>query len=291
MEQLHKADVFDPSEGETVPEDQEGLPEGSNRAISLAEILFEGKQVGQTSADITRDIVLSSATTRGASFVKDKSKARSAARRELEKVLKVTYSRLMEQIASFRDGKISFTKFSKNFKKTLKSAYYKSYELGLKSTGAGPILTAGGSPLMLPSDRKWIDSAFRYEMRFLNKFLKDIRNNKRPGSWPHRTGMYVSTVGSVYYSGRVAVTPPNSALFWIANIDHRICPQCRYMSANSPYTKFNIPITPASGYTQCLANCRCKISVRQVDEKYFINLKRRSVSRDSHLRRLRKVTR
>jgi len=232
-------------------------------------------------------VVLSYATTKGASFQKGKSKARSAARKKLEKMLQDTHVRLLALTDNYKKKKRSnFRNFSKEFKSILKDAYYRGYELGLRSTGSSTFLTAGGNKLITSKDRQWVEGAFRQEMRYLNQFLNDIKTNKFPNKWPHRTGMYVSTVGSIYYSGRVAVTPPNHALFWVSKIDNRICPQCKYMASQSPFTKFNIPITPASGHTRCLSNCRCSIAVRQVSQAYFDRL-RTGVSRETHLRRLK----
>jgi hypothetical protein len=232
-------------------------------------------------------VVLSYATTNGSSFHKGKSRARSAARKQLERVLQNTHVRLVALVDSYKKKKkAKFDAFKKDFKSILLRAYYKAYELGLKSTGASAFLTAGGGKLITPSDRKWVESAFRQEMRYLNKLLTDIKLNRYPNKWPKRIGMYVATVGSVYYTGRVAVTPPNHALFWVAKIDSRICPQCRYMATHSPFTKYNMPITPASGHSRCLSNCRCSIAVRPVNKAYFTKL-RRDVSRATHLRRLK----
>lgn len=293
MEPSNKEDARCAEEGQAISESPQELPGRSDSQFSPSEVveLTEGKQVGSAANDITRDIVLASATTRGATFSKDKAAARSEARRELDKLLQDTYKRLIGMIASYKDGELSFTKFSKNFKGKLKSSYDKAYVLGLKSTGAAVSLTAGGSPLLRPGDRKWIDSAFREEMKYLNRFLNDIKRNKGPNRWNHRTGMYVATIGSVYYTGRVAATPPNYVLFWIAKLDARICSKCAYMAQNSPFTKFNLPITPQSGHTHCLSNCRCRLTIRQVSKEYFEKLRRRSVSRQTHLRRLRKLAR
>jgi hypothetical protein len=268
----------------------QGLPEGYDPRITVDvnSLLVEGKGVGKVATDITRDVVLSHATTRGASFHKDKSKARSAARKQLERVLQDTHVRLIALVDRFKKKKkyVRFDAFKKEFKSILKASYYKAYELGLKSTGSATFLTAGGSKLVTPSDRKWVEAAFLQEMKYLNRLLTDIKLNRTPGRWPHRIGMYVATVGSIYYTGRVAVTPPNHALFWIAKIDSRLCPQCRYMATHSPFTKYNIPITPASGHTKCLSNCRCAIAVRPVSKAVFTRL-RKDVSRATHLRRLK----
>jgi hypothetical protein len=196
---------------------------------------------------------------------------------------------LVKSTESYTAKKISFKNYADEFKLTLKNAYYKAYTLGLKSTGVEASLTAGGNPLLLPADKRWIDSALRQEMQYLNRFLADIKRNRQPKRWPYRIGMYVATVGSIYYAGRVAATPANHALFWIAKLDIRICPQCKYMATNSPFIKHNIPITPGCGFTRCLSNCRCKIVVRPVDKEYYEKL-RRGLSRDTHLRRLKKAT-
>lgn len=289
----------------------EGVPKGYDPGIPLdvVKILTEGKGVGDASTDITRDVVLAYATTKGASFQKGKAKARSAARKFLEKLLKRTYNELSALTSNYTNRKVAekkaiaanyevepkdakpvrraqFNKYSKKFKSILKGAYHEAYELGLKSTGAAAFLTAGGGRLVSAKDRRWVEGAFKHEMRYLNKLLDDIKNVRNQGRVSHRIGMYVATVGSIYYTGRVAVTPPNHVLFWVAKIDKRICPQCRYMAVNSPYTKFNIPITPASGHTRCLSNCRCSIAVRPVSQEYFGRVAT-GVGRATHLRRLR----
>jgi len=263
-----------------------GLPERLDECDDTHHSLTEAKHLGRTD-DISRDVTLAYATTKGSSFQQDKAKARSSARKLLEKLLQRTHARLLALTTEYTDKKRgNFKNYSKAFKSILRDAYDKAYVYGLKSTGTSASLTAGGSPLMLPKDKKWIDSAFRQETIYLNRFLTDIKNRKQPKMWPHRIGMYVATIGSVYYAGRVAVTPPNHALFWIAKLDVKICAQCKYMATHGPYTKFNIPITPASGHTTCLANCRCAISVRPVSQEYFDRI-RRSVSRETHLRRLK----
>lgn len=275
----------DPSEVQTI----EGISEGHdcNLPADVERILVEAKSVGSVATDITRDVTLTYATTRGASFQAGKTKARSAARKHLERLLQDTHTRLMSLTLNYsKKKKRKFREFSGEFKKILKDAYYKAYEYGLRSTGSAAFLTAGGSPLILPKDKKWIDSAFTQETRYLNKFLTDINTGKQPNKWPNRVGMYVATIGSIYYSGRVAVTPPNHALFWIAKLDNKICPQCKYMAVNSPFTKFNLPITPASGYTSCFSNCRCAIAVREVSKQYFDGLMGKP-SRLSHMRRLK----
>jgi len=276
----------DPPEVQAV----KGIPEGYDSRIPIdVKKLLEGKAVGDVATDITRDVVLSYATTKGASFHKSKASARSAARKQLERLLRRTYARLTTLVANYKKKENSpFKKFSDEFKSILRDAYYKAYELGLKSTGASAFLTAGGSKLLSTKDRKWVDGAFRQEMGYLNRFLIDIKLNRNPGRWQHRVGMYVASVGSIYYAGRVSATPPNHALFWIAKIDHRICKHCQYMATHSPYTKYNIPVTPASGYTQCLSNCRCAIAVRPVSKEYFERLMK-DVSRDTHLRRLKRL--
>lgn len=269
----------------------QGLPEGydGNLATDVTlEELLEGKRLGEAANDIVRDIVLSQATTKGASFTSDRSKARSAARKQLEKLLQRTYSKLIARIANYKKKKRGdYREFSTEFRKILKAAYYDAYKLGIKSNGADALLTAGGSPLILPKDKKWIEATFRQETVYLNRFLADIKNDKYPKKWPHRTGMYVAAVGSVYYTGRIAGTPPSYALFWVAKIDNRICPQCKYMAVHSPYTKANIPITPASGYTRCLSNCRCGIAVRPVSRDYYEKISR-GPTRDQHLRALKR---
>lgn len=270
----------------------EGLPEGYDERLSLdvnIDTLLEGKRLGEAANDIVRDIVLAHATTKGASFISSRSKAQSAARKQLEKLLQKTYATHIAQIANYKKQKRGdFKKFSTSFKKTLKAAYYDAYRLGIKSNGADALLTAGGSPLILPKDKAWIEATFRQETLYLDRFLKDIQNDHQPKRWPHRTGMYVAAIGSVYYTGRIAGTPPNYAFFWVAKIDNRICPQCKYMAVHSPYIKTTIPITPASGYTRCLSNCRCGVAVRQVSREYYEKISR-GPTRDQHLRALKRA--
>jgi len=270
----------------------QGLPEGYDGLITTdvsLDDLLKGKRLGEAANDITRDIVLEYATLKGASFVSGRSKAQSAARKQLEKLLKTTYSKLIAEIANYKKKKRgNFQKFSTSFKRTLKGAYYDAYKLGIKSNGADAFLTAGGSPLILPKDKKWIEAAFKQETIYLNKFLSDIRDDVYPKKWPHRTGMYVAAIGSVYYTGRIAGTPPSYAFFWVAKIDNRICPQCKYMAVHSPYTKANIPITPASGYTRCLSNCRCGVAVRKVSKEYYDKINR-GPTREQHLRALKRA--
>jgi hypothetical protein len=280
--------------------------------------LVESKAVGKHDFNIQRDVVLLNATRQGVKFQRSHAAAHDAAREKLDGVLEAAYERGVSYIEKYLQNRISFEELQRGVRSSLWQGYNRSFELGMRSTGASKILAAH-PPLyaITHADRAWLNSAFQTELRFLNGFLDDIRKGRLPATqlpispqgklittpgnqpvtilphreippaWLRRYGMYIAAIGSVFYSGRVMVTPPNHVIFWLAKLDGKTCPQCRYMARNSPYTKYNLPITPASGFTRCLGNCRCRIQLQEVNTEYFTELVSHSVTRETHMRKLK----
>lgn len=228
------------------------------------------------------------------------------ARRRATASSNAQFKALLERVAaglknstdSFLSGAWTRTRWERWVKHLLKMAYYEAFDLGLKSSGAGR-LRAGRAA----TDTRWVESAYRHEMRYFNKFLREIvasadpevlqkeidPKTKRPTGRTlrvrppkvsargddlihKRMQAYTDTVKHVYYAGRVMGTPDGMVIDWIAPLDRRTCNGCRFLSNHSPYTKNSLPSTPRAGDTRCRNNCRCRLIVREVPRSKFIQI-------------------
>jgi hypothetical protein len=255
-----------------------------------------------------------------------------AARRRATSSSNAQFKALIERVAaglknstdSFLSGAWSRTRWERWVKHLLKTAYHEAFDLGIKSSGAGA-LRAGRADI----DTRWVESAYRHEMRHFNKFLREIVASAEPEvlrkeidpktgkpTVDPRTGRptgklirvappkvsvrgddmiharmqaYADTVKHVYYAGRVMGTPDGMVIDWISPLDRRTCRGCRFLSDNSPYTKNSLPSTPRAGDTRCLNNCRCRLVVREIPRAKYIETQRAQHSRRWYADRLQRL--
>lgn len=162
---------------------------------------------------------------------------------------------------------------TKETKLEFRELYQEAYELGMTSSSVGLV---PASTVPTPEDKRWVESAFKHEMKFFNRFLSQaLDTNMSPIQVDQRINMYMNAVRGVYEAGRVIGSHPDSLIYWVYNPEARHCTSCLYLRDHSPYTKRTLPTTPRTGGTECLTNCKCHLRivisdpdlVKQTDER------------------------
>lgn len=192
-------------------------------------------------------------------------------------------SRIHEVTDDFLAGKLSFTKWTKEVREALRDSYIRSFTLGLHSSGAAP---STGQGILTKADQRYIESAYRHELSYLNKLLGDVRTGEWKGDLEKRLEAYVETLKHIYYSGRVMSTPAGYLIDWISPLDRNTCKGCRWLAEQSPFTRDDIPTTPRAGDTRCLNHCRCRLLMREVSKELYAEVVRRHRSKDWYSRKL-----
>ena len=140
-----------------------------------------------------------------------------------------------------------------------------------------------------PADRRYVESAFRHEMRFFNRMLEQIRFGSLKGNIPRRLTAYVEALKHIYYAGRVQGTPDGMVIDWISPLDRSTCKGCHFMASQSPFTKHTLPTTPRAGDTPCLNRCRCRLVMREVPMEKFREISSEHYSRSWYAKQLRNI--
>ncbi len=269
---------------------------------SEADVITEAKGLHsyRGSDDIRQAVLNIGFDLNSGQFRSARRKATASTNSQFKALIERVASGLKNSTDSFLAGAWTRTRWERWVKHLLKTAYHEAFDLGIKSSGAGS-LRAGRADI----DTRWVDSAYRHEMRHFNKLLREIVTSAQPEvlrkvfdpktgrptgqtvqvtppkmsdrghSLIHRRMQaYADTVKHVYYVGRVMGTPDGMIIDWISPLDRGTCRGCRFLSENSPYTKNTLPSTPRAGDTQCLNNCRCRLVMREVQRAKFIEIQR-----------------
>jgi hypothetical protein len=264
---------------------------------SLREVLTEAKGIGtyKGTDDIRQAVLDIGFDLNRGQFKSARRRASSSANKQFDALFDRLKSGLINTTKRYLDGEIAKTRWQRWSKELLRQAYYDAFDLGLKSSGATKYRLGRAD-----MDTRWIDSAWRQEMSFLTKFLKEIEGTTTPAHWgrdttkefpdgrpnplygkyrkleparltdrtssiiQRRLAAYAESVKHIYYAGRVMGTPEGMVIHWISPLDRQTCNGCRFLSDNSPYTKDTIPSTPRAGDTRCVNNCRCRLVMAEV---------------------------
>ena len=169
----------------------------------------------------------------------------------------------------------------KELKAEFRTLYKNAYDIGMSSSSTG-LVPQNAS--VSAEDQRWVESAFKHEMRFFNRFLSQALDaNMSPAQIDHRISMYMNAVRGVYEAGRVIGSHPDSLIYWVYNPEAHHCTSCVYLRDHSPYTKRSIPTTPRAGGTECLTHCKCHLRIVISDPEAVKQVDSRSTSRSSHL--------
>lgn len=194
---------------------------------------------------------------------------------------------MLSALDRYEAGDSSFSELERTWKEWLREAYREAFVHGLRSSGAHVHARHSAIPDITPEDERYITSAIRDEMKYLNNFLNDIRTGaSRGGSIRMRLKMYIDTLDGIYAAGRVMGTPETYMIVWVSKLDGNTCPGCRFMAENSPYHRDNLPTTPRAGSCKCLSRCRCALLMRHTTPANLRVLVDRSLTKGTLMRRL-----
>lgn len=169
----------------------------------------------------------------------------------------------------------------KDLKAGFQNLYHNAYKLGMQGSSVG--LVPGELPVG-PEGKRWVESAFKHEMRFFNKFLAQaVETEMPPWKIDQRVQMYMNAVRGVYEGGRVTGSHPDSLIYWVYTPEAQHCSSCLYLRDHSPYTKRTLPTTPRAGGTECLSNCKCHIRIVISDHDLVKQVDARSLTRTAHM--------
>lgn len=188
----------------------------------------------------------------------------SSNKKKFETVQKNFFNNIVAKTKEWQAGGISKTRWVESVRAMLREAYQKAFELGLKSSGAETVRAT-----IADSDKKWVKTASKHEMLFLNRLLVQIEEGKIRGGLEKRLKAYSDALKNVFFSGRVQGTPSGHLIDWTGPNDRATCNGCRFLIEHSPYTKSTLPTTPRAGDTRCLNNCRCRLIVRETEPGWF----------------------
>lgn len=203
---------------------------------------------------------------------------------------------LMREVHAWKSGNIEHSTLLKRSRAFIDTAYREAYLQGLKAQGHGALRGVRGTKLS-PTDRltredlAWIKSASDEEMQYWTRFMRSMALDDGASlsdQQARRLNMYISTVDSVYDSGRVEGAGDWVIIDWVlGEAEH--CPECLYLEKHSPYVKSTLPCTPRSGCTRCLSNCKCKLVLTRADPKIVVALSKKQKS--AHLLRRLELSR
>jgi hypothetical protein len=207
------------------------------------------------------------------------------ANRQYDNISTTTGKELKKLVKGYKAGKASFTALSRDVKKLMHDAYHKAFMSGLWASGA----PAFHKPSTTYTDRRYIDSAFNTEMKYMNRLLGQVRDGTVRGNTDKRLDAYVSTLKHQFFAGKVIGSPSGTLIDWICALDANSCRSCKYLSDHSPYTPQNIPCAPADGSCLCTYRCRCVLVTREVDPQVHYQVRLGGYSRDRYIRELEAI--
>lgn len=207
-----------------------------------------------------------------------------AASKELDKIVDDLESALIAMIEKYRSGSSTFTTLKTRSSIALKSATEQAFKLGVKA--AGIVTEKGGLYAPTRSERTWLTSYLREELRYWNRFLDDLRT-ATDSQIATRVHNYCSTVRSAYESGRVLSVGDRVVIFWELESDNP-CPDCVFLSRHAPYTSETLPTVPKGGQTRCLSYCYCSLRIVKTTAKEVSSVKRKNQTSKWYLDKIKK---
>jgi hypothetical protein len=260
--------------------------------------LLEGKALGTAKMQdlsLLRDMV----TAKDADpekFAAARKVGADVGRRKLKQVQARVKKKFVNLIKLWDEGEINEPKFRKEATRVMKTAWRDVFLAGVRAGGTAPppYKRPKGSPLvtLLPGDDKWLKSAMKHEMQFLNAFLRAIIDDTGVMPYERRVGMYVDALSSFFDSARVISLPNNSVIHWSGPRDKVTCASCEFLFRNNPYATATLPTTPRAGMTICLTNCRDWLYIRRVDPAQAQTIADESAyTRGGLIKKLRRIKR
>lgn len=211
--------------------------------------------------------------------------------RDIQRQIKRSMADLYER---FKKGKLTKRQLRDRAYANVRNAYKTIFESGLK-VGLDDKVAAGIEKAKnikaSPEEQRWFKTAVNQEMRYLKGFVEDIQQGKLRMPFDRRLDMYIDSLRSFYNTVRVMTAPALTLIHWVTRGDKKVCASCREIVRYSPFTKENLPFAPGAGYTLCLTNCRCKLVIRNVTQDKYLDVQRRSLTKEVILKRMQRILR
>jgi hypothetical protein len=255
--------------------------------------LDEGKAIGSARA---RDLKLAHDLTyrrdyHTSLYAKRRKIGHTVASKKLIEIQTRTERQLLSHLSGFRRGKIDEDQFRSRAVATMREAWKDSFIAGIRASGFKGQSAGKGKITMklMERDHRWLKGAAKHEMRFLNRFIRDVVGGEGKLSYPVRAKMYVESLRAFFESARVLAMPNRMVIHWIKVPDHRVCEGCAYLARMSPFTKHTLPCTPRAGLCSCISRCRCRLLIRRATETEVRLVESKQLTRRQHLRNLRRI--
>ena len=122
-----------------------------------------------------------------------------------------------------------------------------------------------------PDEKKSIAYQVGKEMRFMEKFANDIKNQSGRMPYKRRMKMYAEGITAMFLFGQMAYLPNDVDIYWVLGDTDKHCVDCLSIASNSPYKKKNLPTVPKACGTRCLSNCLCSLKYPELDEDGYLS--------------------
>lgn len=171
-------------------------------------------------------------------------------------------------------------------KDRIRASYQAQYRAGVYAKGIGPRFAHASR--FSDEERRWVDSAWKHEMRFMNRLFRDLEGGRKAQSLKWRLDQYGRASRGLYWAGATAASDEDTIIWWELDPDCDNCQACVRLSAEGPYHKETLPTTPGAGMTDCVVDpgalvwtSRGRVSIADVRVGDFVW---------THRGRLRRVT-
>jgi len=249
-------------------------PEGERvEARSTWTQMLEGKTLKYLGRNFLRDRDVQAVLTKqsfGTDYKQMRSQEMSSGVRSFQRLVISARERSDQLWSWLASAKIKFTVFQQELQDLIDSTYEQAYRIGAKASGSQFGVTTPEAVELSATERDYIDSAAKEEKRYLKSFLLELKQKRDEKVFKDRFARYLQSVEGIYRAGLINNTHPYSKILWIANPG--CCPDCLLAARLSPYTKFNIPWQPKSGFSRCLNNCKCRLIIKDATPEEVVQI-------------------
>jgi hypothetical protein len=237
------------------------------------ESILEGKTLKTLGRNYLRDRDVQAVLTKqsfGTDYKQMRSQEMSSGVRSFQRLVANTRERSVQLWSWLSTSKITFTVFQQEMQGLIDTTYEQAYRIGAKASGSQFGVTSPEEVELSSTERDYIDSAAKEEKRYLKSFLQELKKNRDEKTFKDRFARYLQSVEGIYRAGLINNSHPYSKILWVANPG--CCPDCLLAARLSPYTKFNIPWQPKSGFSRCLNNCKCRLIFKDATPEEVIQI-------------------
>jgi hypothetical protein len=191
---------------------------------------------------------------------------------EYNKILASFRTDMTDLVAKFRAGRLTPSQTLANAKNIFGNRYQEMFRAGTMAIGNPYYQDIG----MTRKDFAFLNKARRHELRYLKRFLADIRNPAhKPVRHPYsqRAKYYAESGKAQFYNGMVAGAGTKMDIYWVLGAPQtKHCDVCPIYHDGSPYTWESLPTVPRGGDTPCLWKCYCHLEMRPKTKAKTVSL-------------------